>query len=200
MTADGLRIGICGLGTVGSGVVNIFNSHGGLIRQRCGVDLRLTHIGARRDNPACELASYRVSRDIFEVVRDPEVDIVVELIGGTTVARQLVIEALELGKHVVTANKALLAEHGNELAAMAEQRGRALRFEAAVAGGIPVIKTLRESLAANLVSGVVGIINGTGNFILTEMASAGRSFEDVLAEAQALGYAEAVPTLSLIHI
>ena len=197
MTADGLRIGICGLGTVGSGVVNIFNSHGGLIRQRCGVDLRLTHIGARRDNPDCDLASYRVSRDIFEVVRDPDVDIVVELIGGTTVARQLVMEALEQGKHVVTANEALVAEHGNELAAMAEQRGRALRFEAAVAGGIPVIKTLRESLAANVVSGVVGIINGTGNFILTEMASAGRSFEDVLAEAQALGYAEADPTFDV---
>ena len=116
MTADGLRIGICGLGTVGSGVVNIFNSHGGLIRQRCGADFRLTHIGARRDNPDCDLASYRVSRDIFEVVRDPDVDIVVELIGGTTVARQLVMEALEQGKHVVTANKALLAEHGAQRA------------------------------------------------------------------------------------
>ncbi len=197
MAVGGQRIGLCGLGTVGSGVVNIFNTHGGLIRQRCGAHLELTHIGARRDNPGCDVGSRRVSRDIFDVVRDPDIDIVVELIGGTTVARTLVEEALEQGKHVVTANKALMAEHGNKLAAMAEERGLALRFEAAVAGGIPVIKTLREALAANSISGIVGIINGTGNFILTEMASAGRSFADVLAEAQALGYAEADPTFDV---
>ena len=192
-----LKIGICGLGTVGSGVVNIFNAHHGLIQQRCNNDLQLLHIGARRDNSDCDTSDYRVSRDIFEVVRDPEVDVVVELIGGTTVARDLVTQAIEAGKHVVTANKALIAEFGNELIALAERAQVALRFEAAVAGGIPIIKVLRESLAANVVSGVAGIINGTGNFILTEMANEGRGFEDVLAEAQALGYAEADPTFDI---
>jgi homoserine dehydrogenase len=192
-----LKIGICGLGTVGSGVVNIFNAHHGLIEQRCSNDLQLVHIGARRDNSDCDISDYRVSRDIFEVVRDPEVDVVVELIGGTTVARDLVTQAIHAGKHVVTANKALIAKFGNELTSLAERAQVALRFEAAVAGGIPVIKVLRESLAANVVSGMAGIINGTGNFILTEMANAGRSFEDVLAEAQALGYAEADPTFDI---
>ena len=192
-----LKIGVCGLGTVGSGVIKLFNDHQGLIQQRCNADLQLVHIGARRDNAGCDTSRYRVSRDIFEVVRDPEVDIVVELIGGTTVARDLVTQAIQAGKHVVTANKALIAEFGNELIALAEQAQVALRFEAAVAGGIPVIKVLRESLAANVVSGVAGIINGTGNFILTEMANAGRSFDDVLAEAQALGYAEADPTFDI---
>lgn len=192
-----LKIGVCGLGTVGSGVVNIFNAHHGLIQQRCNADLQLVHIGARRDNPNCDTSSYRVSRDVFDVVRDPNVDVVVELMGGTTVARDLVTQAIEAGKHVVTANKALIAEYGNELVALAERAQVALRFEAAVAGGIPIIKVLRESLAANVVSGVAGIINGTGNFILTEMANAGRSFDDVLAEAQALGYAEADPTFDI---
>ena len=192
-----LKIGVCGLGTVGSGVIKLFNDHQGLIQQRCNADLQLVHIGARRDNADCDTSRYRVSRDIFDVVRDPEVDIVVELIGGTTVARDLVTQAIQAGKHVVTANKALIAEFGNELIALAEQAQVALRFEAAVAGGIPVIKVLRESLAANVVSGVAGIINGTGNFILTEMANAGRSFDDVLAEAQALGYAEADPTFDI---
>jgi len=192
-----LKIGVCGLGTVGSGVVNIFNAHHGLIQQRCDADLQLVHIGARRDNPNCDTSSYRVSRDVFDVVRDPDVDVVVELMGGTTVARDLVTQAIEAGKHVVTANKALIAEYGNELVALAERAQVALRFEAAVAGGIPIIKVLRESLAANVVSGVAGIINGTGNFILTEMANAGRSFDDVLAEAQALGYAEADPTFDI---
>ena len=192
-----LRIGVCGLGTVGSGVVNIFNDHRGLIEQRCNAGLQVVHIGARRDNADCDTSSYRVSRDVFEVVRDPDVDVVVELIGGTTVARDLVTQAIQAGKHVVTANKALIAEYGNELIALAEQAQVALRFEAAVAGGIPIIKVLRESLAANVITGVAGIINGTGNFILTEMANAGRGFDDVLAEAQALGYAEADPTFDV---
>ncbi len=197
MAGETLRIGICGLGTVASGVVNIFNDHQGLISSRCGADMALIHIGARRDNPNCETSAYRVSRDLGAVVEDPAVDVVVELIGGTTTARDLVTKALTAGKHVVTANKALIAECGNELAALAEAQGVSLRFEAAVAGGIPVIKTLREALAANEITGISGIINGTGNFILTEMSSAGRSFEDVLAEAQALGYAEADPTFDV---
>ena len=192
-----VKVGVCGLGTVASGVVNIFADNGGLLAQRSGTDVRLTHIGARRDNPLCDVSALSVSRDVFDIARDPEVDVLVELIGGTTVAKDLVETALSHGKHVVTANKALIAEHGNALFALAESKGLALRFEAAVAGGIPIIKALREGLAANRISALAGIINGTGNFILTEMAAAGRSFEDVLAEAQALGYAEADPTFDI---
>lgn len=197
MSKPVVKVGLCGLGTVGSGVVSIFNRHAGLLSARCGTSIELAHIGARRDNPACDTANYRVSRDIFSVVDDPEIDIVIELIGGTTVAADVVTRALQAGKHVITANKALMAEQGNQLLQLAESKGCALRFEASVAGGIPVIKTLREALAANAVDSIAGIINGTGNFILTEMASAGRSFEDVLAEAQALGYAEADPTFDI---
>ena len=131
------------------------------------------------------------------MARDPDIDVLIELIGGTTVAKDLVVEALNQGKHVVTANKALLADHGNELFALAESKGVALRFEAAVAGGIPVIEAVKTSLAGNHVSSVAGIINGTGNFILTEMAAKGREFSDVLAEAQALGYAEADPAFDI---
>ncbi len=154
-------------------------------------------MGARRDNPACELGDIRVSRDIFEVARDPEVQILVELIGGTTVARDLVEEGIRAGKHIVTANKALIAEFGNELFTLADECGVAVRYEAAVAGGIPIIKALREGLAGNRIEWLAGIINGTGNFILTEMRDKGREFGDVLAEAQALGYAEADPTFDV---
>ena len=126
------------MGTVGSGVVTLFERHGAALAIRCGCPVELTHIGARRDRPDCDTSGYNVSRDIFAVVADPEIDIIVELIGGTTTAYDLVAQALEAGKHVVTANKALMASRGNELAALAEQKGVALRFEAAVAGGIPV--------------------------------------------------------------
>ncbi len=197
MTVQSVRIGICGLGTVASGVINIFNRSQSLLNDRSAALLEICHIGARRDNTDCDTSTFKVSRDIFAVACDPDVDILVELIGGTTVAKELVETAIANGKHVVTANKALLAEHGNELIALAEQAGVALRFEAAVAGGIPIIKTLRESLAGNVIDSVAGIINGTGNFILTEMASADRTFEDVLAQAQALGYAEADPTFDV---
>lgn len=197
MTQQAVRVGLCGLGTVGSGVVNLFNRHSGLMGRRSGVDLALVHIGARRENPDCDISTYKVSQDIFAVVNDPEIDVVIELIGGTTAAHDVVKTALQNGKHVVTANKALIAESGNELIALAEERGCALLFEAAVAGGIPILKTLRESLAGNEIHSLEGIINGTGNYILTEMASAGRAFDDVLAEAQALGYAEADPTFDI---
>jgi homoserine dehydrogenase len=143
------------------------------------------------------LAGVRVSRDIFEVARDPEVEILVELIGGTTVARELVEAAIIAGKHVVTANKALIAEFGNEIFALAEQHGVEVRYEAAIAGGIPIVKALREGLAANRIEWLAGIINGTGNYILTEMRDRGREFVDVLAEAQALGYAEADPAFDV---
>ena len=197
MSRQRIGVGLCGLGTVGSGVVTLLDRHARELSSRCGLALELVHIGARRDNPNCDTSAYKVSRDIFNVIADPDVDILVELIGGTTTAFDLVQGALNAGKHVVTANKALMAARGNELAALAEENGVALRYEAAVAGGIPIIKTLRESLAANAIQSVAGIINGTGNFILTEMAKAGRDFEDVLAEAQALGYAEADPTFDI---
>jgi len=197
MSRQRVGVGLCGLGTVGGGVVTLLDRHTQELSSRCGLALELVHIGARRDNPSCDTSRYKVSRDIFDVVSDPDVDILVELIGGTTTAFDLVQGALNAGKHVVTANKALMAARGNELAALAEENGVALRYEAAVAGGIPIIKTLRESLAANAIQSVAGIINGTGNYILTEMAKAGRDFEDVLAEAQALGYAEADPTFDI---
>ncbi len=190
-------IGICGLGTVGGGTVAVLRDNAPLLAARAQTSLELRHIGTRRDNPDCPVGDTRLSRDIFEVVRDPDVDIVVELIGGTTVAKTLVEEAICNGKHVVTANKALIAEFGNELFALAEQHGVAIRFEAAVAGGIPIIKALREGLAGNRIEWLAGIINGTGNFILSEMREKGRAFADVLLEAQALGYAEADPAFDV---
>lgn len=197
MSAPALRLGLCGVGTVGSAVLNILSAQQSSLRNRTGTEMVVSHIGARSDRPGSDYGSARVSRDVLDVARDPEVQVVVELIGGTTVAYELVKLALEQGKHVVTANKALLAERGDELVALAERAGVHLKYEASVAGGIPVIKTLREALAANAVTEVTGIINGTGNFILSEMASKGRAFQDVLAEAQTLGYAEADPTFDI---
>lgn len=192
-----LRIGVCGVGTVGLATIKILLNQSSLVAARCGREVRLTHVGARRDHPDHHYGDAKVSRDVMDVARDPEVDVVVELMGGTTVAHDLLKVAIQQGKHVVTANKALIAEHGNQLIALAEASAVQFRFEAAVAGGIPVIKSLKEALAGNVVSEVVGIINGTGNFILTEMGNKGRAFEDVLAEAQKLGFAEADPTFDI---
>lgn len=192
-----VHIGICGLGTVGSGVYNILQRNAKQINSRANAAICVTHVGSRRDNPACDIGETRVSRDIFEVAKDPTIDIVVELIGGTSVAFDLVMMSIKHGKHVVTANKALIAENGAEIFAAAEQQGVIVAFEAAVAGGIPIIKALREGLAGNQINWLAGIINGTSNFILTEMASKGRAFPDVLAEAQAKGYAEADPTFDI---
>lgn len=192
-----VKIGICGLGTVGSGTVNVLTRNGRVINARAGCDITIAQIGARRDNPKCDTSAFQVTRDIFEVVNNPEIDIVVELIGGTTLAKDLVLKAIENGKHVVTANKALIAHYGNEIFAAANAKGVTVAFEAAVAGGIPIIKAVREGLAANNIEWLAGIINGTGNFILTEMRDKGRAFADVLAEAQALGYAEADPTFDV---
>ena len=192
-----VNIGICGLGTVGGGTLNVLRDNAELITARAAARLQVIHVGARHDSPACDLAGIRVSRDIFEVARDPEVDILVELIGGTTVARELVEAAIIAGKHVVTANKALIAEFGNEIFALAEKHGVEVRYEAAIAGGIPIVKAMREGLAANRIEWLAGIINGTGNYILTEMRDRGREFADVLAEAQALGYAEADPAFDV---
>ncbi|MCB5162669.1 homoserine dehydrogenase [Marinomonas algarum] len=192
-----VKVGICGLGTVGSGSFNILRDNAEEITRRVGRCIEVAQVGARRDNDACDTSDIQVTRDVFDVVNNPEIDIVLELIGGTTVAKELVLLAIENGKHVVTANKALIAEHGNEIFAKAQEKGVIVAFEAAVAGGIPIIKQIREGLSANQIEWLAGIINGTGNFILSEMSQKGRDFEDVLAEAQALGYAEADPTFDI---
>jgi homoserine dehydrogenase len=197
MSVRSIRIGICGLGTVGSGVFNIINRNAKEINARANCNIVVSQIGARRDHPNCETSEINVVRDIFAVVVNPDIDIVVELIGGTTVAYDLVMSALQNGKHVVTANKALIAEHGTEIFSFAESRGLTVAYEAAVAGGIPIVKALREGLVANRVNWMAGIINGTTNFILSEMDTKGRSFDDVLAEAQTRGYAEADPTFDI---
>ena len=192
-----VKVGIAGLGTVGSGTVNVLQRNAAEITRRVGRPIEITHIGARRLNPACELGDIKVSEDIFALVDDPEVDILVELIGGTTTARDLVLAAIRNGKHIVTANKALIAEYGNEIFQTAQEHNVDVGFEASVAGGVPILKALGEGLAANRIEWVAGIINGTGNFILTEMQEKGRDFAEVLAEAQALGYAEADPTFDV---
>ena len=194
---DSVKVGIAGLGTVGSGTVNVLKRNAGDIARRVGRPIEITHIGARRDNPACDTQGIRLSRDIFAVATDPDIDILVELIGGIDTARELVLTAIKNGKHIVTANKALIAEHGNEIFQAAQDNGVDVAFEASVAGGIPILKSLGEGLAANHINWLAGIINGTGNFILTEMEEGGRAFEDVLDEAQQLGYAEADPTFDV---
>lgn len=193
-----VKIGLCGLGTVGSGTFNLIRDNQVEIARKTGVELVIQHVGCRRDHPDCDLSHVKVSRDIFDVANDPEVDILLELIGGTEVAKDLVNMALAKGKHVVTANKALIALEGMPVMKLAEENNVALRYEAAIAGGIPIVKALTEGLAGNQVEYVAGIINGTTNYILTEMEQAGnRDFSDVLAEAQQLGYAEADPTFDV---
>ncbi len=195
--ARSVNIGICGLGTVASGTINILNRNKNVIDARSGCNIAIVQVGARRDNIKCDTSTLNVTRDIFDVINNPDVDIVVELIGGTTVAKELVLKAIANGKHIVTANKALIAHYGDEIFAAAKAKGVTVAFEAAVAGGIPIIKSIREGLAANNIEWLAGIINGTTNFILTEMRDKGRAFDDVLKEAQALGYAEADPTFDV---
>ena len=192
-----VKVGICGLGTVGGGTYNVLIRNADEIARRAGRPIIVEQVGARRDNPDCDITGVSRTHDIFEVARNPEVDVLVELIGGYDVAYQLVMEAIANGKHVVTANKALIAVHGNEIFRAAAEKGVMVAFEAAVAGGIPVIKSLREGLGANRIQWLAGIINGTGNYILTHMRDEGRAFDDVLAEAQALGYAESDPTFDV---
>ncbi len=192
-------IGILGLGTVGGGTVNVLDRNADEITRRAGREIQVTIASVRSlDKPRiCDTSSIKLTTDPFEIVNNPDVAVVVELIGGDTLALELVMTAIANGKHVVTANKALIAVHGNEIFAAAQKMGVTVAFEAAVAGGIPIIKAVREGLAGNRVKWLAGIINGTSNFILTEMREKGRSFEDVLAEAQELGYAEADPTFDV---
>ena len=194
-----VNVGLLGLGTVGGGTFNVLNRNAAEITRRAGRGIRITHAAAREYDAGSlpGIGDIAVSEDAFSVVEHPDVDIVIELIGGYEPARELVLKAIAGGKHVVTANKALIAMHGNEIFAAAQERGVMVAFEAAVAGGIPIIKAIREGLAANQIHWLTGIINGTGNFILTEMRDKGRDFDDVLKEAQALGYAEADPTFDI---
>jgi homoserine dehydrogenase len=194
-----VKVGLLGLGTVGGGTATVLKRNAEEIARRAGRGIVIDY-AANLDLSRAEelgLSGIRLTRDAMDVVNDPDIQIVVELIGGYTVARDLVMQAIRNGKHVVTANKALIAMHGNELFALAQEKGVMIAFEAAVAGGIPVIKAIREGLAANRIEWLAGIINGTSNFILTEMRDKGRPFADVLAEAQALGYAEADPTFDI---
>ena len=192
-----ISVGLVGLGTVAQGTLNVLANNREELARRIGREIQIMHVGARRDRDGVDLSGIRVSRELMDVANDPEIDVFVELIGGCDFARDLIEVAIDSGKHVVTANKALIAEYGNGLFEKAQQKGVTIAFEASVAGGIPVIKALREGLAANQISWLAGIINGTGNFILTEMRDKGRDFADVLNEAQALGYAEADPTFDV---
>ena len=194
-----VKIGILGLGTVGSGTINVLTRNADEILRRAGRAIHVVHAAARdiTRKRNCPTEGMRLTTDPYEVVNDPEVAVVVELIGGYEPARSLVLKAIENGKHVVTANKAMIAAHGNEIFTAAQKKGVMVAFEAAVAGGIPIIKTLREGLAGNRIEWLAGIINGTSNFILTEMRDRGADFADVLAEAQRLGYAEADPTFDV---
>lgn len=197
MVVKPVKVGICGMGTVGGGTFDVLNRNASEIARRAGRRIQIEQVAMRRPNPAFDTTGIHVTSDIFEIATNPEIDIVIELIGGYETAFDLVMTAIQNGKHVVTANKALIAVHGNEIFAAAQEKNVMVAFEASVAGGIPIIKAIREGLSANKIDWLAGIINGTGNFILTEMRDKGRAFEDVLAEAQALGYAEADPTFDV---
>ena len=194
-----INVGLLGIGTVGGGTWAVLARNREEISRRAGRDIRISVVADRETAKAKRLTGgkARVVADAFEVVRDPEIDIVIELIGGYAAAKDLVLAAIENGKHVVTANKALLAMHGNEIFAAAQKKGVMVAFEGAVAGGVPIIKALREGLTANRIEWIAGIINGTSNFILSEMREKGLSFSAVLKEAQNRGYAEADPTFDV---
>jgi len=194
-----IKVGILGLGTVGGGTALVLQRNANEITRRTGahVDVTVASVRDLNGERLCDCSKLALTVDPYEIVNSADIDIVVELIGGDTLAKELVLIAIANGKHVVTANKALIALHGNEIFAAAEAKDVSVLYESAVAGGISIIKSMREGLAGNQIEMVAGIINGTGNFILTEMRDKGRTFEDVLAEAQALGYAEADPTFDV---
>ena len=194
-----IQVGLLGIGTVGSGTFEVLKRNQEEIQRRAGRPIQITMVADLDTARAQEIVgnAVKVVNDARQVIANPEIDIVVELIGGYGIAKQLVLEAIAAGKHVVTANKALLAVHGTEIFAAAHKKGVMVAFEAAVAGGIPIIKALREGLSANRIHWVAGIINGTTNFILSEMRDKGLAFGDVLKQAQALGYAEADPTFDI---
>ena len=197
--ATEIKVGLAGFGNVGKGTYDILERNHSLIRQRAGAPISVKRVTVRNVDRVKLLVDEDVivTNDWHDLVNDPEVNVVVEAMGGIEPAKSLILAAIDAGKHVVTANKALLAEHGNEIFSAAQAKGVNVAFEAAVAGSIPIVKALREGLAANRVSSIAGIINGTCNFILSTMRDTGRSFDDVLKEAQRLGYAEADPTFDI---
>jgi len=194
-----IKVGLLGIGTVGSGTFKVLQRNQQEIMRRAGRGIEIVMVADRDTERARSVTggACEIVNDANLVVNHPDIDIVIELIGGYTIAKELVLKAIANGKHVVTANKALLATHGNEIFAAAHAKGVMVAFEAAVAGGIPIIKALREGLSANRIEWIAGIINGTSNFILSEMRSKGLAFDDVLKEAQRLGYAEADPTFDI---
>ena len=194
-----LKIGLLGIGTVGGGTFDVLTRNAEEISRRAGRPITITHVADKNLTLANQVVAGRavVTEDAMSIVKNPDIDVVIELIGGYGIAKAVILEAISNGKHVVTANKALLALHGNEIFAAARAKGVIVAFEAAVAGGIPIIKALREGLVANRIEWIAGIINGTTNFILSEMRSKGASFADVLKVAQAKGYAEADPTFDI---
>src|SRR5712691_8206283 len=194
-----INVGLLGIGTVGGGTWDVLNRNADEIRRRAGRAIRISQVADKAVGKARKSVGKKakVLSDAFRVVRDAEIDIIVELIGGTTIAKELVLEAIRNGKHVVTANKALLATHGTEIFAAAQKYGVMVAFEGSVGGGIPIIKALREGLAANRIEWIAGIINGTSNFILSEMRDKGLDFSAALGEAQRRGYAEADPTFDI---
>ena len=196
---DPVKVGILGLGTVGGGTVNVLRRNAEEIARRAGRGIKIVQAAVRDSSKPriCDTAGIEITDDPMAVIENREIEIVIELIGGDKLAKELVLHAIKKGKHVVTANKALIAKHGNEIFTAAHDKGVTVAYEAAVAGGIPIIKAIREGLTANVINSVTGIINGTGNFILTEMRDKGRDFDDVLKEAQELGYAEADPTFDV---
>src|SRR6185436_928233 len=194
-----INVGLLGIGTVGGGTWDVLQRNASEIERRAGRGIRITKVADKDTKKALAIVKKqaRVVADGFALVKDKNIDIVIELVGGYTIAKELVLAAIKNGKHVVTANKALLATHGNEIFKAAQKKGVMVAFEASVAGGIPIIKALREGLAANRVEWIAGIINGTSNFILSEMRAKGLSFATVLKEAQKRGYAEADPTFDI---
>lgn len=194
-----IKVGLLGIGTVGSGTFNVLKRNQEEIARRAGRGIEITMVADLNTERATELTNgqVKVVNDANLVVNDPDIDIVIELIGGYGIAKEMVLKAISNGKHVVTANKALIATHGNEIFKAAQEKGVMVAFEAAVAGGIPIIKALREGLTANRIQWIAGIINGTTNFILSEMRDKGLDFDVVLKEAQRLGYAEADPTFDI---
>jgi homoserine dehydrogenase len=194
-----INVGLLGAGTVGGGTFTVLQRNQEEIARRAGCAITMKMVADKEVDKARALVGGRatVTADAYEIVNHPDIDIVVELIGGTSISKDLILKAISNGKHIVTANKALLAQHGNEIFAAAQKKDVMVAFEAAVGGGIPIIKSLREGLTANRIEWIAGIINGTSNFILSEMRDKGANFGDVLSEAQRLGYAEADPTFDI---
>ena len=194
-----MKIGICGVGTVGASLISLIKKNRDEISKKLEDEISICQVASRRENPQCDLSGINITNDIYEVAKNPSIDVLVELIGGTEDAKDLVLLAVKNKKHVITANKALIAMHGHEIFSAARQMGVCVLFEAAVAGGIPIIKSIREGLVGNEITRIAGILNGTSNFILSEMASKKqpREFDEVLKEAQKKGYAEADPSFDV---